>query len=195
MNHGYQLRGDHRAPVLSHFWILSIILVIAVCWITCSMAWPVAAQQESLGMLRFDASGPVQIEVHDSEGNIVSRDVIEIEGASFHDEDAEIIIEIPDSVAADYMVYVNVNGSAIRLQHFDISATNGTDTLLLADNTLIVNAPHDPYVVRNSAEGIVDVTGEAGSAASAGLSIWKWIVAGAVVVLCVIILIIRQRRK
>ena len=138
--------------------IPGILASLAACVIVCTLTWPAVSQEQSLGMLRFVASGPIQIEVHDPEGNIVSRDVIEIDGASFQDEDAEIIIEVPHRVLGDYLVHMNVDGSAIRLRHFDISVTDGVKTIQLADYQLIVNAPHDPYVIRSSTDGFEDVT-------------------------------------
>jgi LPXTG-motif cell wall-anchored protein len=196
MNDGYQLRVKHRTPLLSKCLMIPGMVVFAACLIVCMMTWSAASQQEHLGMLRFMASGPIQIEVHDTEGNIVSRNVIEIEGATFHDENAEIVIEIPQSVVGNYLVHMNVNGSAIRLQHFDISVTNGVDTILLADNQLIVNAPHDPYVIRNSAEGMADVTDSAGSDGSeTGSSTLIWILAGSAGVLAALGYFILRSRK
>jgi len=199
MNHSYRMIRQCETPAVSSFTKVSGILAsLAVCVIVCTMTWPAVSQEQPLGMLRFMASGPIQIEIHDPEGNIVSRDVIEIAGASFQDENDEILIEIPHRILGDYLVHMNVDGSAIRLRHFDISVTDGINTTLLADYQLIVNAPHDPFVIRSSSDGYADVTAavaEELSAAEASSSHLAWIVGGFAGLLIVSLLVLRSRKQ
>ena len=198
MNHSYRMVRQCETPAVSAFKKMSGILAsLAVCVIVCTMTWPAVSQEQPLGMLRFMASGPIQIEIHDPEGNIVSRDVIEIAGASFQDENDEILIEIPHRILGDYLVHMNVDGSANRLQHFDISVTDGINTTPLADYQLIVNAPHDPFVIRSSSDGYADVTAavaEELSAAEASSNL-IWIVGGFAGLLIVSLLVLRSRKQ
>ena len=195
MNDTHQLKQGRRILNSPSSLAISASLLLAVC---AMMTWSVAAQDQQVGMLRFMASGPIQIEVHDPEGNIASRAGVQIEGASFEDEDDEISIEIPHPISGDYLVHMNTDGSAIRLQHFDIWVTDGVDTIKLADYQLIVNAPHDPYVVRISNLGFADVTADVAddqdSSENAGANL-VWILAACGGALVGLILIIRSRRQ
>ncbi len=199
MTDGYRMARRDKTPAVSSFTKVSGVLVsLVVCVIVCTLMWPAVSQEQPLGMLRFMASGPIQIEIHDPEGNIVSRDVIEIAGASFQDENDEILIEVPHRVLGDYLVHMNVDGSANRLQHFDMSVTDGAETIQLAEFQLIVNAPHDPYVIRSSTAGFEDVTdaiAEQDIENERSSTSLIWILAGSVGLLVGIILLIRSRKR
>ncbi len=184
----------HKIHVRSAVRTLPGILFLALA-LSLTAGTGTAIAQE-LGMLRFEASGPIQIEVHDPEGNIVSRNVVQIEGASFEDVDAAITIEVPRRILGDYLVHMNVDGSANRLQHFYISVTDGVETIQLADFQLIVNAPVDPYIIRSAADGFSDVTGEVDESVG-GTSSTIWIIVAGVAVVGAIVafLLIRARKQ
>ncbi|MBU1048462.1 hypothetical protein KKG90_00425, partial [Candidatus Bipolaricaulota bacterium] len=190
-------RLERRMPLRFALRTFPGILFLALA--LCLIAGMGTAIAQELGMLRFEASGPIQIEVHDPLGNIVSRDVVQIEGASFVDVDAAITIEIPNRILGDYLVHMNVDGSANRLQHFYISVTDGVETIQLADFQLIVNAPVDPFVIRSTADGFTNVTDlvddEASGAGSSSTMIW--IIAGAAGLIAagVLVLVARSRKK
>ena len=198
MNDAYQLKQGHRTVSSRSFLAISISLLLAISMMTCVITWPVVAQDQQVGMLRFMASGPIQIEVHDPEGNIASRVGVQIEGASFQDEDDEITIEIPHPIVGDYLVHMNTDGSAIRLQHFDIWVTDGIDTIQLADYQLIVNAPTDPYMVRVSSIDFTDVTADAADdqdSSEGSMSNLVWILVACGGGLVGLVLIIRSRKQ
>ncbi|MFC2079707.1 hypothetical protein ACFLSZ_06975 [Candidatus Bipolaricaulota bacterium] len=197
MNDVTRLRLASRTPVLSTSLTFPGILLLVACVIACITTWPVAAQDE-LGVLRFMASGRVRIEVHDPEGNIVSRTENQIEDAIFQDDGDGMVIEIPHRVTGDYELFVFVDGSANPIWSFDLSVTDGVNTIMLADGELIVNAPSDPYVIRSSADGFSDVTAvaESESDGSDGISpTLIWILAGAAGLLVGIVLVFRVRRR
>ena len=159
---------------------------------------PATSEGQQLGLLQFVASGRVRIEVHDPEGNIVSRDQNQIEGAIFQDEGTGMVIDIPNRLAGDYKYYVYADGSANPIHLFDVSVTDGVDTIQLADREMIVNAPRDPYVIRSSEEGLTDVTSTAdsGSGDDEGTSSSLiWILAGSAGLIVGIVLFIRSRRR
>ena len=204
MTDNYRLTLKRGAPVLSAFWTMAGILSFAACVIVCITVWPGLAtygtsisdtEDQQLGALRFESAGPVQIEVTDPEGNTVSRNMNQIDGATFFDGDRQVIIEIPHPISGDYEVDVNVSGSANRLQHFDVLVTDGVNTIQLADYELIVNVPVDPYVIRNDHDGFaiapIAVDDTAGGSASL-----IWILVGSAGLLTgITVFIIRSRRR
>lgn len=204
MTDDYRLKLKRGTPVLSEFRARVATLVFAVCAIGCIMTWQGLAaygtgipdtEGQQLGLLRFVSAGPVQIELRDPEGNIVGRELNQIDGAVFVDGDREVIIEIPHRIAGDYEIHVNVSGSANRLQLFDVSVTDGVDTIQLANRELIVNVPRDPYVIRSDHDGfaIAPVTIVGGQAGSTHLI---WILVGFAGLLAGIgILVIRSRKR
>jgi hypothetical protein len=179
-------------------------LAVAAWVIVCITAWSGPAVygtgipdtgDQQLGMLRFEAVGPIQIELRDPEGNIVSRELNQIDGAVFFDGDRQVVIEIPHPIIGDYEIYANVSGSANRLQLFDVSVTDGVDTIQLANRQLIANIPRDPYVIRVDYDGfaIAPVAAEDDRGVSTKLI---WILAGSTGLLAgILILIIRFRRR
>lgn len=203
MTDNYRLTLKRGALVLSAFQTMAAILSFAACVIVCITVWPGLStygssisdtEDQQLGALRFESAGPIQIEVTDPEGNTVSRDMNQIDGAVFFDGDRQVIIDIPHSIEGDYEVHVNVSGSANRLQHFDVFVTDGVDTIQLTDYELIVNVPRDPYVIRNDHEGfaIAPVPVADGPGSSTSLI---WILAGSAGLLAVVVVIIIRSRK
>jgi hypothetical protein len=152
-------------------------------------------EAQSLGMLRFESTGRVRLDVIDPDGNTVNRNINEIEGAVIVSEDREVVIEIPNSKPGDYQLHVNVSGSVNRLQHFGVLVTNGVDTIQLADNVLIVNVPVDAYLIRNDQDGIRIAPPKEDE--SQGLStnlIWI-LVGGAGLIVGIAIFVIRSRKR
>jgi len=194
---------NRRAHMTQGFSAFEAILVVASCLVVCIVALSGSAtygqdvpstEAQQLGMLRFVSAGPIQISLTDPEGNVVSRETNDIDGADFFDGDREVIIEIPHSIVGDYELHANVSGSANRLQRFDVSVTDGTQTLVLAERELIVNIPLDPYVIRNNPDGfaIAQVIIDDSQGASSGLI---WLFAGGAVLLAGIAFLILKSRK
>jgi hypothetical protein len=152
-------------------------------------------EAQSLGMLRFESTGRVRLDVVDPDGNTVNRDINEIEGAVIVSEDRKVVIEIPYSKPGDYQLHVNVSGSVNRLQHFGALVTNGVDTIQLADNELIVNVPVDAYVIRNDQDGIrIAAPAEDESPGISTNLIWI-LVGGAGLIVGIALFIIRSRKR
>lgn len=200
--------------VFSRFQAMVRILSLVVCVIICVTAWSDLAafgtgipdtEEQQLGMLRFMSEGRVKIEVHDPEGNIASYEQNQIEGAIIQQESREMTIEIPHRIEGDYQLYVNPSTSANPIHLFDISVTDGTTTIPVAERILMVNAPSDPYVIRSSADGFTDVTStaEAGPASSDSVSDddegtssnLVWILAGGAGLLVAILLFLWFRKR
>jgi len=147
-----------------------------------------------LGLLRFESSGRVRLDVEDPNGNTVNRLSNEIDGAVIDSGDHAVSIEIPNSIQGDYQLDVNVSGSVNRLQRFSVWVTNGVDTIHLAEEELIVNVPTDAYVIRNSASGIELVTQSEDD--NSGMSnTLMWILVGSAGLLVGIALFIVRSRK
>ena len=205
MTNEYRLEMKRETSARSVFRTMAGILAIAACVVVCITAWPDPAvygtdtpdtEGQQLRMLRFESAGPVQIEVTDPEGNTVSRDMNQIDGAVFFDGDRQVVIEIPHSTVGDYELHVNVTGSANRLQLFDAWVTDGVDTIQFADRELIVNVPVDPYVIRNDHDGFAIATVAVDDGSPEGSGNLIWILAGAAVLLAgVVVVIIRSRRR
>ena len=120
---------------------------------------PPEAEEPELGMLRFTATGPIDIALRDPDGRIVSPDVTEIDGVSYVEEPGQDIITIPHRIPGDYQIRVIVDPGADRLDRFDVSVTDGFDTVELADRKFIIHAPREPYVIRSTADGFFDAAG------------------------------------
>ena len=196
MNDIDRLDSKHRTRAQRG--LRSALLLIGLLMCQGLIAWGTGIpdpSDQNLGMLQFVGRGPIQIEIVDPDGLRVSRAANEIDGATFTDEDDVVTIEIPQRKAGDYEVHVNLDGSSSRLQRFDVSVSDGTHTIMLADRELIANAPQEPYRIRSDAAGF-DLAPEIEEEPS-GLSTTMiiLIVAAAVVLLGGGVFFLRKRKR
>ena len=154
MTDNHRLDSNRQTPACKR-WLATVVLIgLLACQGLVGFATGIPdPSDQDLGLLRFVAKGPIQIEVVDPDGLRVSRGANEIDGATFVDENDEVTIEITQRKAGDYEVHVNLDGSSSRLQRFDVSVGDGEKIIMLADRELIANAPQDPYRVRSDAAG------------------------------------------
>lgn len=161
------------------------LVALGICMVWSGIAAVAQSEADTGNTLRFEAEGPVRIELRDPAGNLVSRNESEIEGVAYVIEDEHATIELVDWQPGDYEVSVFASGSANRFWRFDVAASLGDQTLLLADRELIVNVPDAPFIIRVSETSIEDVTGEAstasGSSGGGGIPLLVWILGGIVI--------------
>jgi len=193
MTHVNRQETSSKPVVLANTHFRLSVLALVACLAMVGLMFPALAQETTdataatLRLLRFEASGPVRLEVHDPHGRRVGRDLNEIDGATFEETDDGMVIEIAEPTPGDYELHVDSDGSANRIHLFDVWATDGVSTIPLAERVMIMNVPSDPYVIRVSEDGISDVTGTAGSgsgsdAGDGGSSVMIWVIVIVVVV-------------
>ena len=178
--------------------VMAILLLVASAVIA-QDATGSATSDDQLGMLQFIGSGKIRLELHDPAGQVVSRETNEIDGATYTDEDNQVVIEIPHRIIGDYKLYVYADGSANRIHLFDVSVTDGAQTIPLAERVMIVNVPSEPFIIRSTQEGFENATAtttdqlpsstaDTGSAGdTGGSSSFLWIVLGAALVVAALI--------
>ena len=177
--------------------VMSILLLVASA-VVAQDATGSATSDDQLGMLQFIGSGKIRLELHDPAGQVVSRETNEIDGATYTDEDNQVVIEIPHRIIGDYNLYVYADGSANRIHLFDVSVTDGVQTIPLAERVMIVNVPSEPYIIRSTQEGFEDVTASTDQSSSptadtgsaedtGGSSGFLWIVMGAALVVAALV--------
>ena len=196
MTDNHRLDSNRQAPARKR-WLATVVLIgLLACQGLVGFATGIPdPSDQDLGLLRFVAKGPIQIEVVDPDGLLVNRVENTIEGATFTDENDEVTIEIASRKVGVYQVQVNLDGSSSRLQRFDVSASDGTKTIMLADRELIANAPQEPYRIQSDAAGF-DIAPEVEEEPS-GLSttLIIIIVAAAAVLVVGGIVFLRSRKK
>ncbi|MGB2982373.1 MAG: VWA domain-containing protein, partial [Candidatus Bipolaricaulia bacterium] len=120
---------------------------------------PPTPDEPELGMLRFAATGPVDLVLRDPEGRIVSKEFAEVDGITYVEEPDADGITVPNRVVGDYEVRVIPEEGADRLGRYSLTATDGFDIVTLADRKFIIHVPDEPYVVRSTLDGFFDATG------------------------------------
>jgi len=123
------------------------------------------AEEPELGMLEIRSSGPIDLILKDPQGRIVSKEFPTVDGIEYIERfdastDAPVDeITVPSRMVGDYQIRVLTEAGAERLQRFDLVATDGFDTVTLANRKFIIHAPKEPYVIRCTQEGFFDATG------------------------------------
>jgi hypothetical protein len=198
MTSKYQRRLDRGTLALSVLRALGTMACITILF-TAGLGQTVYGQSnteaQDLGMLRFESSGRIRLDVIDPDGNTINRNTNEIDGAVIVSDDHAVSIEIPHSIEGDYQLDVNVSGSVNRLQRFSVWVTDGADTVQLADEELIVNVPVDAYVIRNSENGIEIAPLPEDEASGISMALIWILVGGAGLIVGIAIFVIRSRKR
>jgi len=128
---------------------------------------PPEPPEPELGMLRFEATGPVDLLLRDPRGRVVSTEFAAVDDMAYEEGQDRDWITIANRVLGDYEVRVVPEADADRLERYHLIATDGFDTVELADRKFIIHIPEDPYIVRSTLDGFLDVTGSPGAPAPA----------------------------
>jgi len=147
---------------------------------------PPEPPRPELGMLRFEATGEVDLVLRDPQGRIVSKEFDAVDDMTYEESVHRDWITIANRILGDYEVRVVPETDADRLGRYHLSAADGFDTVELADRKFVIHIPEDPYIVRSTLDGFLDVTGSPGAPAPAPeprgerepLPVMTWILIG-----------------
>ena len=125
------------------------------------------AAPPDLGLLRFEATGEVDLVLRDPRGRIVSKEFPQVDDMVYTEAAGADTITIANRILGDYEVRVVAETGADRLGRYHLIATDGFDTVELADRKFVIHIPDEPYIVRSTLDGFLDVTGSPGAPAPA----------------------------
>jgi|GEM_PF-2798578 len=120
---------------------------------------PVEPHEANLGMLRFESSGPVDLVLRDPAAQIVSKEGAEVDGIVYAEGPDTDEITVPNRIVGDYEIRVVAEEGADRLERYDLTVTDGFDTVELADRKFIIHIPDEPYILRSTLDRFFDATG------------------------------------
>ena len=109
---------------------------------------------------------PIDIDVEDPEGYIISKQSNDILGALYTetgingDGYPDDLVLIPNRKTGDYQITVIPEPDARDTDTYTLEVTAGDTTIILAEDVQIADIPAQPYVVESTEEGIFQKIGD-----------------------------------
>ena len=109
-----------------------------------------------LPAITITAHSPVDLTVTDPEGLIVSKQLNQIQGATYSefdsdgDGDLDDVVTIPEKKMGDYIVTVVAESGALLTDTYTLEFVVGGETIVLAENVPINEIPEQSYLVQSA---------------------------------------------
>jgi hypothetical protein len=111
----------------------------------------------------FISMSPVDLEIIDPEGLIINKETNQIPGAVYLEYDVNAdgntddVITIPYRKIGNYQITVFPEPESGSSDTYTLEVSLGDTTIVLAENVLISDIPDQPYMIRSTEEGIIQV--------------------------------------